>query len=105
MAVQVSSGESEKVYEMASNSSRREHFVNSVVDFCQNYDFDGIDLVWQFGKIPTPTDGSSNLFNKTVVTTLLKDLNESFRFVDKMYTKKDGSCSRTCNPSYLEAKV
>ena len=62
---------------MASSPSRRQNFVRSVVNFCKDYDYDGLDLVW----VPYPIDGVSNSFNKTVLTALLKDIDESFRFV------------------------
>ena len=80
----MSQEESNKVYEMASNSSRRKQFVNYVVNFCKDYDFDGIDLIWQ---IPSPIDGSPNPFDKSIFTALLKDLNKSFRFVHYPHLK------------------
>ena len=80
-SIEVPQDESNKVYEMATNSSRRQHFIQSVLDFCIEYDFDGIDLVWHF---PTPTADNPDMFDKAVFTTLLKHLSESFRFVNKI---------------------
>ena len=80
-SIEVPQDNSKKVYEMATNSSRRQHFIQSVLDFCIEYDFDGIDLVWHF---PTPTEENPDIFDKAVSTTLLKYLSESLRFVDKI---------------------
>ena len=64
--------DSTKLSEIASDSSRRQHFAKSVVTFCMDYHFDGIDLDYQ-----------NNPFNKSHFTAMVKDLKEEFRFVYK----------------------
>ena len=87
-SIEVPQYDSKNVYEMATNSSRRQHFIQSVLDFCIEYDFDGIDFVWHF---PTPTDDNPDMFDKAVFTTLVKHLSESFRFVYCTHANKGRS--------------
>ena len=76
-SIQLNPHESDKMVEMVSNTTRRQQFIKSVVDFCKDYDFDGVDFVWLF---PSPIDDDFKSFNKSIFTTFLKDLYKTLRF-------------------------
>lgn len=54
---------------MSADSLRRENFINNVVELFMQYEYDGIDIDWEF---PESTDQGKNL------TTLIKELRERF---------------------------
>ena len=66
---------------MAANPSRRQVFINSVMDFCKKNDFDGIDLDW---KDPSIVNSDTDItFDKSLFTNLTKELSQRFRYVPK----------------------
>lgn len=54
---------------MASKPERRKVFVNSVVDFIKWFNFDGLDLDWEF---PGSTDRNGNPQDKENFVQLVK---------------------------------
>ena len=46
---------------MVADSERRKRFVSSVVSFCQEHNFDGLDLDWEYpGKRGGSSDDKEN---------------------------------------------
>lgn len=58
---------SAKYSQMAGDASARATFVKSVVDFCLKYDFDGLDMDWEY---PANRGGAPQ--DKQTFITLLK---------------------------------
>ena len=64
---------SEKYSDMAKDANRA-RFVKSVLDFLQKYDFDGLDLDWEFPA----NRGGDEVADKPNFLKLLKELREAF---------------------------
>ncbi|MBA2728137.1 MAG: glycoside hydrolase family 18 protein, partial [Parachlamydiaceae bacterium] len=62
--------------EMASTAARRENFAQNCVDFCKKYDFDGIDIDWEY---PGFADHSGRPEDTVNFTLLLKTVSEKLR--------------------------
>ncbi|CAL8130785.1 unnamed protein product [Orchesella dallaii] len=72
---------SKKYSEMSASPSTRKTFVDSVVAFLEKYDFDGLDLDWEY---PTQRD-SENLADRENFSALVRELREAFNRVGKGY--------------------
>ena len=64
---------SEKYSKMAKDPKLREGFVKSVVEFLKKWDFDGLDMDWDYPG----TRGGDKLVDKQDFTLLLKELKEA----------------------------
>lgn len=62
-------GQSNGFGPMAADSAARENFINNVIAFCNDYNYDGIDLDWEFPENDT---------DKINLNLLVKDLREQF---------------------------
>ncbi|XP_014289753.1 probable chitinase 2 [Halyomorpha halys] len=60
--------------EMASSSSKKTTFINSLVKFIRDWELDGIDICWQF-----PGQRGGTAADKTNFVTLLEDIKKVFR--------------------------
>ncbi|GIX80513.1 chitotriosidase-1 [Caerostris extrusa] len=58
---------------MAADAGARATFVKSAVDFCKKYDFDGLDMDWEY-----PANRGGAAADKQNFITLLKELKEAF---------------------------
>lgn len=65
---------SEKYSDMARNPTYRKNFVDSVIAFLQKYDFDGLDLDWEFpgSRLGDPTVDATNFLQ------LVRELRTAF---------------------------
>ncbi|KAF0814556.1 Chitinase A [Andreprevotia sp. IGB-42] len=59
---------------MASDATRRKAFVDSIVSFLQRYDFDGIDIDWEYPATDGAVDGMARPDDPQNYLQLLKDL-------------------------------
>ncbi|KAF8787216.1 Chitotriosidase-1 like protein [Argiope bruennichi] len=64
---------STKYSQMAADPNARATFVKSAVDFCLKYDFDGLDMDWEY-----PANRGGAAADKQNFVTLLKELKEAF---------------------------
>lgn len=65
---------SEKYSDMARNPAYRKAFINSVIEFLKEYDFDGIDLDWEYpsARLGDPTVDKDNYLK------LVREMREAF---------------------------
>ena len=61
---------------MAADPERRKRFVESVLAFCKEHNFDGLDLDWEY---PAKRGGSPD--DKSNFIELIRDLKKAFRYV------------------------
>ena len=59
---------------MTSNKEWRKHFIDSSINFVKKYNFDGIDIDWEY---PTDVDRGGSLDDKTGFTNLMKDFRDA----------------------------
>lgn len=81
--------------EMAADANRRSKFVASVVDFIKKYNFDGLDLDWEF---PGKRGGSAN--DKLNFLLLVKELRAAFRKHNFLLTAAFGAGKDTIDTAY-----
>ncbi|VUD40506.1 Chitinase A [Thalassocella blandensis] len=65
---------SEGFYWMAGNSIRRKAFVDSVVHFLERYDFDGVDIDWEYPATDGAVVGASSPADDANYATLIQEL-------------------------------
>lgn len=86
---------SKKYSEMAADSTRRKKFVESVIKFCQEHNFDGLDLDWEYpGKRGGSPDDKSNFIE------LIRDLKAAFRPKQLLLTAAIGAAAPTIDIAY-----
>uniref|UniRef100_A0ABD2XP93 GH18 domain-containing protein n=1 Tax=Trichogramma kaykai TaxID=54128 RepID=A0ABD2XP93_9HYME len=81
--------------EMARHPAHRRRFVNSVVDFLRVYNFQGLDLDWEF---PTTRGGAE--YDKYNYLLLLQDLKQAFRQHDFLLTAAISADTDTMDRRY-----
>jgi chitinase len=64
---------SEKYSDMAKDDTRRKNFVQSAVEFVQKYDFDGLDMDWEY-----PANRKGKDYDKANYIKLMKELKAAF---------------------------
>ena len=64
-----------KYSEMASSKQNRMEFIESVVDFLNEYGFDGLDVDWEY---PGDTDRGGGWSDTENYASLLEELKEAF---------------------------
>jgi len=86
---------SKKYSEMAADPERRKRFVESVIAFCQEHNFDGLDLDWEYpGKRGGSPDDKANFIE------LIKDLKRAFRPKGLLLTAAIGAAAPTIDVAY-----
>ena len=86
---------SEKYSQMASDDDKRAKFVASAVEFVKKYNFDGLDLDWEY---PGRRGGSAS--DKKNFIKLVKDLKEAFEPEKLLLTAAIGAAKGTIDVSY-----
>ncbi|XP_023349209.1 probable chitinase 2 [Eurytemora carolleeae] len=86
---------SEKYSAMASDPSRRKSFVTSAVQFLRKYNFDGLDLDWEY---PAKRGGKPE--DKENFIELIKDLNSAFSKEKLLLTAAIGAAAGTIDAAY-----
>ncbi|CAB0039285.1 unnamed protein product [Trichogramma brassicae] len=81
--------------EMARHPAHRRRFVNSVIDFLRVYNFQGLDLDWEF---PTTRGGAE--YDKYNYLLLLQDLKQAFRQQDFLLTAAISADTDTMDRRY-----
>ena len=86
---------SKKYSQMAGDDSKRGKFVNSTVEFLKKYDFDGLDLDWEYpGKLGGKASDKKNFIK------LVKELREAFEKDKFLLTAAIGAGKDTIDVSY-----
>lgn len=86
---------SPKYSQMAKDDVKREKFVNSTVDFLRKYNFDGLDLDWEY---PAKRGGSPD--DKKNFILLIRDLKAAFTEHKYLLTAAIGAGKATIDISY-----
>jgi len=86
---------SKKYSEMAADRERRKRFAESVVAFCKEHNFDGLDLDWEY---PAKRGGSPD--DKSNFIDLIRDLKEAFRPHQLLLTAAIGAAAPTIDVAY-----
>lgn len=86
---------SKKYSAMASSAPTRDTFVDSVLDFLNKYNFDGIDIDWEF---PGSNGGHAN--DRNNFNALLRQLRDQLSSVGKMLTLAVSANPRTIQSGY-----
>jgi len=91
---------SKKYSAMAANPSSRATFVQSVVDFCKQYNFDGLDMDWEY-----PANRGGDPHDKENFVLLLKELKEAFAPHGLLLTAAVSAGEKTMETAYDIPKV
>ena len=86
---------SKKYSEMAGDNDKRAKFVASTVEFLKKYNFDGLDLDWEY---PGKRGGSSS--DKKNFIKLVKELREAFQPEKFLLTAAIGAAKGTIDIAY-----
>ena len=65
---------SEGFYWMAGNPTRRKAFVDSIVHFLERFDFDGVDIDWEYPGTDGAVPGASSAADAANYVTLIREL-------------------------------
>lgn len=83
-----------------STVQNRKKFINSIIELIKKYDFDGIDLDWEY-----PTVSFANISSSVNDTTNFTFLCKELRYeLDKFFEKKVLSIAVPCNDRYYNYK-
>lgn len=86
---------SKKYSELCADPKRRAHFVESVVAFCKEHNFDGLDLDWEYpGKRGGSADDKDNFID------LIRELSVAFRPHGLLLTAAIGAAAPTIDVAY-----
>jgi len=86
---------SKKYSEMVADPERRKTFVKSVLGFCREHNFDGLDLDWEY---PGKRGGSAE--DKSNFIKLIRELKEAFRPNGLLLTAAIGAAAPTIDVAY-----
>ena len=75
--------------------ARRKRFVQSVIQFCKEHNFDGLDLDWEY-----PGKRGGNSEDKDNFIELIRELKEAFKPHDLLLTAAIGAASDTIEIAY-----
>ncbi|XP_064474372.1 chitotriosidase-1-like [Ornithodoros turicata] len=84
-----------KYSNMAENPASRKTFVDSVVEFCKKYDFDGLDMDWEY-----PGSRGGKPEDKQNFVALLRELSEAFRPHGLLLTAAVSAGKHFMDPAY-----
>ena len=86
---------SKKYSEMVADADKRKNFTESVVAFCKEHNFDGLDLDWEYpGKRGGSPDDKANFIK------LVRDLKKAFRPLGLLLTAAIGAAAPTIDVAY-----
>nr|AXX71249.1 chitinase [Bradysia odoriphaga] len=80
---------------MAADPSRRKRFVNSALDFVRKFNFDGLDLDWEY---PTQRDGEPE--DRENFVHLVKELKDVLKPHNLLLTSAIGASKKVINEAY-----
>lgn len=86
---------SKKYSEMAADPSRRKKFVKKALEFVQRFNFDGLDLDWEY---PTQRDGKPA--DRENFSKLVMELKSEFKKYNLMLTSAIGASSKLIDDAY-----
>ncbi|XP_055686858.1 probable chitinase 2 [Lutzomyia longipalpis] len=84
-----------KYSQMAANPARRAKFVKNAVEFVKRFNFDGLDLDWEY---PTQRDGKPE--DKENFVSLVMELKSEFRKHDLLLTSAIGASKKMIDEAY-----
>ncbi|OQR66805.1 putative chitinase 3-like [Tropilaelaps mercedesae] len=80
---------------MAESPSTRKIFIDSVIQFCKKYNFDGLDMDWEY---PASRGGKSE--DKQKFVTLLRELKHAFKSKNLLLTAAVSAGKHFMDPAY-----
>ncbi|CAL1277038.1 unnamed protein product [Larinioides sclopetarius] len=86
---------STKYSQMAADPNARATFVKSAIEFCQKYDFNGLDMDWEY-----PANRGGAAADKQNFVTLLKELKEAFTTHGLLLTAAVSAGKNTIDTAY-----
>lgn len=86
---------SKKFSNMAANTTTRSKFVKQVTAFIRKYNFDGLDLDWEY---PTQRDGKP--MDRENFLLLVKELREQFKPLGLLLTSAIGAAKNVIDEAY-----
>lgn len=70
---------------VTNNSITRERFILSIMELCMEFDFDGVDIDWEFPSINTP----GSIKDRKNLIRLIKELRLKSNYLYSKYSKSD----------------
>lgn len=86
---------SEKYSQLASHPDRRGRFVKNALEFIRKYNFDGLDLDWEY-----PSNRGGNHQDKETFVLLVKELSEEFKKFGLHLSSAFGAAKKIIDSAY-----
>ncbi|XP_058461142.1 probable chitinase 2 [Malaya genurostris] len=86
---------SERYSDMAANPERRQAFVKNALEFVKRYNFDGLDLDWEY-----PTQRGGKPYDRENFVALVKELSQQFKKSNLLLTSAIGAGKDTIDAAY-----
>ncbi|XP_058837611.1 probable chitinase 2 [Topomyia yanbarensis] len=86
---------SERYSELAANPERRQAFVKNALEFVKRYNFDGLDLDWEY-----PTQRGGKPYDRENFVALVKELSQQFKKSNLLLTSAIGAGKDTIDAAY-----
>ncbi|XP_055536395.1 probable chitinase 2 [Wyeomyia smithii] len=86
---------SEKYSDLAAKPERRQAFVKNALEFVKRYNFDGLDLDWEY-----PTQRGGKPYDRENFVSLVKELSQQFKKNNLLLTSAIGAGKDTIDSAY-----
>lgn len=86
---------SENYSNLAANAERRQVFVKNALEFVKQYNFDGLDLDWEY-----PTQRGGKPYDRENFVSLVKELSQQFKRNNLLLTSAIGAGKDTIDSAY-----
>ncbi|XP_053686725.1 probable chitinase 2 [Sabethes cyaneus] len=86
---------SEKYSDLAAKPERRQAFVKNALEFVKRYNFDGLDLDWEY-----PTQRGGKPYDRENFVSLVKELSQQFKKHNLLLTSAIGAGKDTIDSAY-----